>query len=607
MRLLFLGAFALLIANGLQKGEDSGLLEHPSIQFLEPNDVGKNGCTKELYQPKFQLPVPRVYDGVHNSLEYTRATGTEEEFKRVLKWQEKFLKEIIEEKHKDDPKIGEEMYKEYVTLSKDKEKYDQLVKFVKPYIQPLKTALKNAEGGEMKMKPGEPVKRPCYKTDGKVCIIDVSEIHVTYNPKWVIGYHLLTGYLLSTHWIKPDFDDVKKYAGLWHTDNKEDLLVHHESKDDKKRIINRCSFFGKYQLDENGFPLNPVARTGFTGRGELYQWGPSTGVGAILYIYNETTNEFKFLAIMNGKHEILKDRRYTTPGGYVDPGEQFEDAAKRELIEEGLNHKNIKKEKEAEVEQLKVLMGKGEIVYYGYSDAKGNNTDNAWNESITYAFEIKPENLKEFGAENGSDAVKAMWMTIEIDKDSDEVKSLLINNKEDSEVEKEDQTVEDMQIEESEEKSGLEREKKLKACWVEKVKGKTEEEKTETVKECLKLNDKNMINMDNIARFLLVKIYKEVSFLKYLEKQHLNQGKYQVKATKASTSLAGTEKRHHEEGGEGAHQGEKVHHGLGGHHGVAGQQGGGDHHGGGQQGGKHHKDLGRKNPRHGSPRSPKGN
>jgi len=41
------------------------------------------------------------------------------------------------------------------------------------------------------------------------------------------------------------------------------------------------------------------------------------------------------------------------------------------LIEEGLNHKNIKKEKEAEVEQLKVLMGKGEIVYYGYSDAKG--------------------------------------------------------------------------------------------------------------------------------------------------------------------------------------------------------------------------------------------
>jgi len=80
----------------------------------------------------------------------------------------------------------------------------------------------------------------------------------------------------------------------------------------------------------------------------------------------------------------------------------------------------------------------------------------------------------------------------------------------------------------------------FQACWVEKVKGKTEEEKTETVKECLKLNDKNMINMDNIARFLLVKIYKEVSFLKYLEKLHSNQGKYQVKKREAPTSLVGS-------------------------------------------------------------------
>ena len=61
-------------------------------------------------------------------------------------------------------------------------------------------------------------------------------------------------------------------------------------------------------------------------------------------------------------------------------------------------------------------------------------------------------------------------MTIEIDENSAEVKSLLIKNKEDSEVEKEDQTVEDMQIEESEEKSGLEREKKLKVLLEKKIK-----------------------------------------------------------------------------------------------------------------------------------------
>ncbi|CAK5091671.1 unnamed protein product [Meloidogyne enterolobii] len=168
-----------------------------------------------------------------------------------------------------------------------------------------------------------------------------------------------------------------------------------------------------------------------------------------------------------------------------------------------------------------------------------------------------------------------MWMTIEIDEDSAEVKSLLIKNKGESEVEKEDQTVEDMQIDESvegkstvdEKESEFEKEKKFekfellgkkiktifsmeekidfvlktfKTCWVEKVKGETEEVKTETEKECLKLNDKNMINMENIARFLLVKIYKEVSFVDYLTKQHSNQGKYQVKKRKASTSLTGS-------------------------------------------------------------------
>ncbi|CAK5073519.1 unnamed protein product [Meloidogyne enterolobii] len=198
-------------------------------------------------------------------LEYNRATGTEEEFKRVLEWQEKFFKAFF----------GEEKYEAYVKLSGDKDKYDQLVKFVKPYARKLKDILKAAEDNasailkyiffeeltevkpedvkdalgnsvkalsdelpkllikekfekvlkdeskdnvkdvanvenvvklskkiknvlgiqqqtnlsdgdvikylkelykiayEMKMKPGKPVKRPCYITVGKVCIIDV--------------------------------------------------------------------------------------------------------------------------------------------------------------------------------------------------------------------------------------------------------------------------------------------------------------------------------------------------------------------------------------------------------------------------------------------------
>ncbi|CAK5080064.1 unnamed protein product [Meloidogyne enterolobii] len=74
---------------------------------------------------------------------------------------------------------------------------------------------------------------------------------------------------------------------------------------------------------------------------------------------------------MNGKYERPEDRRITTPGGYVDPDEEFEDAAKRELIEEGLANKKVGKEEKAEFEnKLKTLMGDGELVIFGYNDAK---------------------------------------------------------------------------------------------------------------------------------------------------------------------------------------------------------------------------------------------
>jgi len=58
----------------------------------------------------------------------------------------------------------------------------------------------------------------------------------------------------------------------------------------------------KYELGEHGHPINPIARTGFIKRGELYQWGPSKGVGAILYTINEH-NEFMFLGVLSGKYE----------------------------------------------------------------------------------------------------------------------------------------------------------------------------------------------------------------------------------------------------------------------------------------------------------------
>jgi len=53
------------------------------------------------------------------------------------------------------------------------------------------------------------------------------------------------------------------------------------------------------------------------------------------------------------------------------------------------------------------------------------NTDNSWSESVTYAFKIDNDNLNKFEAAEGDDAIKAMWMTIKVDENSAEVKSLM--------------------------------------------------------------------------------------------------------------------------------------------------------------------------------------
>ncbi|CAK5076039.1 unnamed protein product [Meloidogyne enterolobii] len=55
------------------------------------------------------------------------------------------------------------------------------------------------------------------------------------------------------------------------------------------------------------------------------------------------------------------------------------------------------------------------------------------------------------------------------------------------------------------------------------------------------------MNMEGVARLFLVKLYGEMPYLEFLEKQKSNQGTYVVKRGKVSTPITG-KKRLHEQG-----------------------------------------------------------
>lgn len=52
----------------------------------------------------------------------------------------------------------------------------------------------------------------------------------------------------------------------------------------------RRSHMGTYKLDSNDRPLNPVGRTGITGRGQLGKWGPNHAADPIVTRWKRDEN-----------------------------------------------------------------------------------------------------------------------------------------------------------------------------------------------------------------------------------------------------------------------------------------------------------------------------
>jgi len=80
---------------------------------------------------------------------------------------------------------------------------------------------------------------------------------------------------------------------------------------------------------KTGRPLNPRGRTGMSGRGTLWNWGPNHAADPVVTKTDEKDGHVYMVAIKR------KDTgEWAIPGGMVDPGEKVSATLRREFEEE---------------------------------------------------------------------------------------------------------------------------------------------------------------------------------------------------------------------------------------------------------------------------------
>ncbi|CAF3345769.1 unnamed protein product, partial [Rotaria sp. Silwood2] len=192
--------------------------------------------------------------------------------------------------------------------------------------------------------------------------------------------------------------------------------INNFNEPDKK--TDRRSFTGHYYVDPiTNRPRNPIGRTGLTGRGRLYYWGPNHAGdsvitrwlrdenGSIVYrqahSFDRSKPVLEFVAIQR------KDTKaWALPGGMVDPSEDVSQTIKREFQEEALLDTTEK-------HYVDQLFSNGYKLFESYADDP-RNTDNAWMETVAINYHDETGELtKHIHLNAGDDAAKVMWCPID--------------------------------------------------------------------------------------------------------------------------------------------------------------------------------------------------
>jgi ADP-ribose pyrophosphatase len=185
--------------------------------------------------------------------------------------------------------------------------------------------------------------------------------------------------------------------------------IQFNSRDGK---TDRLSFEGSYRVIE-AIPINPIGRTGISGRGLLGKWGPNHAADPVLTKWKtDESTKNKIIDSISGKPILMfvailrkNDNEWAIPGGMVDPGETISMTLKREFTEEALNSLS---DSQSEI-NINQIFQNGYLLYQGYVDDP-RNTDNSWMETQVFNYHDDANIFSFLKLKAGSDAADVCWM-----------------------------------------------------------------------------------------------------------------------------------------------------------------------------------------------------
>jgi len=183
------------------------------------------------------------------------------------------------------------------------------------------------------------------------------------------------------------------------------------------------TIYGKFNFTPDGRPINPVGRTGVSGRGVLGCWGPNTAADPLFTRFKTDSDNnnilingtpiLQFIAIERKDGGDSSDRSFALPGGMVEKGDLIPTTAAKEFTEEALGGLS-EEEKKIIIKSLdNIIQNDGYIVYGdpilgGYVDDR-RNTDNAW--MVTKCYHVHSNTIfNNFKLIGGDDARHAFWL-----------------------------------------------------------------------------------------------------------------------------------------------------------------------------------------------------